>query len=184
MTEWKQDLESRMEGAFSVLTQEFNGLRTGRASADLLAPVMVDAYGSNTPLAQVGTVNVADTKTLSIQVWDATLIPAVEKAVRESGLGLNPMTEGNVVRLNLPELTEERRIELSKVAKKYAENARISMRNVRRDGMDTIKKQEKDGDITEDQVHTFGDDVQKITDSFVGKVDTALQQKEQDIMQV
>jgi ribosome recycling factor len=184
MTDWKKDLESRMEGALNVLTQEFNGLRTGRASTDLLAPVTVEAYGSNTPLNQVGTVNVADTRTLSIQVWDATLIPAVEKAVRDSGLGLNPMTEGNVVRLNLPEITEERRVELSKVAKKYAENARVSIRNVRRDGMDTIKKQEKDGELTEDQVHNFSDEVQKITDNFVSKVDQALQQKEQDIMQV
>ncbi len=184
MSDLTKDLESRMEGAINVLTQEFNGLRTGRASADLLSPVMVDAYGSKTPIAQVGTVNVVDTKTISVQVWDTTLIPAVEKAIRDSGLGLNPMTEGNVVRLNLPDITAERRVELSKVAKKYAENARISIRNVRRDGMDTIKKQEKSNDITEDQVHSLGDDIQKITDTFVAKVDSALQQKEQDIMQV
>lgn len=181
---WKKDLETRMEGAFNVLTQEFNGLRTGRASADLLAPVNVDAYGSSTPLNQVGSVNAVDNKTLSIQVWDTTLIESVEKALRDSGLGLNPMTEGNTIRLNLPDLTADRRQELSKVAKKYAENARISIRNVRRDGMDTLKKQEKGGEITEDQIHDLSDEVQKITDTFVSKVDAALQQKEQDIMQV
>lgn len=180
MTAWKQDIESRMAGALNVLTQEFNGLRTGRASADLLAPVMVDAYGSSTPINQVGSINVVDTKTLSIQVWDTTLIPSVEKGIRDSGLGLNPMTEGNVVRLNLPDLTEERRTELSKVAKKYAENARISIRNVRRDGMDIIKKQE----MTEDEEHSACDEVQKITDNFVAKVDEALAKKEQDIMKV
>lgn len=178
------DLTTRMEGALSALKHEFNGLRTGRASADLLAPVMVDAYGASMPLAQVATVSVAGTRSLTISVWDAGLVNATEKAIRDSGLGLNPNTEGNVLRINLPELNEERRQELVKVARKYAENGRVSIRNVRRDGMDTIKKAEKDGDITEDESRKYADDIQKIADKKVKEVDDILASKEEDIMQV
>lgn len=178
------DLNSRMDGAINSLKQEFNGLRTGRASGDLLAPVMVDAYGAQMPLAQVATVSVSGTRSLSISVWDAGLVQATEKAIRESGLGLNPSTEGNVLRINLPELNEERREELVKVARKYAESARVSIRNVRRDGMDKIKKAEKDGDITEDDSRKYADDVQKVADKMVKEVDDTLASKESDIMTV
>tara|TARA_R110000868_G_scaffold190862_1_gene434890 strand:- start:193114 stop:193671 length:558 start_codon:yes stop_codon:yes gene_type:complete len=178
------DLSTRMDGAVNALKTEFNGLRTGRASADLLAPVVVDAYGSKMPLTQVGTVSVSGTRSLSISVWDAGLVQATEKAISESGLGLNPSSEGNTIRINLPELNEESRKDLIKVARKYAENARVSIRNARRDGMDIIKKAEKDSDISEDDAHRFGEDVQKVTDTAVKVVDDTLASKEKDIMQV
>lgn len=178
------DMTNRMDGALSSLKHEFNGLRTGRASADLVAPVMVDAYGAAMPLNQVATVSVSGTRSLTISVWDGGLIQATEKAIRESGLGLNPNTEGNMLRINLPELNEERREELVKVARKYAESARVSIRNVRRDGMDSIKKAEKDGDITEDDSHKYSDDVQKVADKMVKEVDSLLEAKESDIMTV
>ena len=175
------DLSKRMDGAVSALKTEFNGLRTGRASADLLAPVVVDAYGSKMPLNQVGTVSVSDTRSLSISVWDAGLVQATEKAIMESGLGLNPSSEGNTIRINLPELNEESRKDLIKVARKYAENARVSVRNVRRDGMDTIKKDEA---LSEDDSRNFGEQVQKVTDTAVKTIDESLASKEADIMQV
>lgn len=178
------DLTTRMDGALSALKHEFNGLRTGRASADLVAPVMVEAYGAPMPLSQVATVSVSGTRSLSISVWDSGLVSATEKAIRDSGLGLNPSTEGNVLRINLPDLNEERRAELVKVARKYAESARVAVRNVRRDGMDAIKKAEKDGDITEDDSHKYADDIQKLADKKVADVDAALASKEEDIMKV
>lgn len=175
------DLKQRMQGAVNALTNEFNGLRTGRASPDLLKPVHVEVYGSKMPLDQVGTINVVDARMLSVQVWDQSQVQTVEKAIRESGLGLNPQTEGNLIRIPLPELNEERRKELLKVAGKYAEDARIAVRNIRRDGMDTIKKEEG---LSEDDVRREEGEVQKLTDEHVKKIDEMLVKKEADIMQV
>lgn len=182
--QFKKDLERRMEGALEVLHKEFGGLRTGRASASLLEPVMVNAYGSEMPLTQVGTIGVPEPRMLSVQVWDKGLVGAVEKAILNSGLGLNPSSDGTLVRVPLPQLTEERRAELAKVAGKYAEETRIAVRNVRRHAMDELKKQEKDGDISQDEHREYADAVQKLTDASVKKVDEALAHKEQDIMQV
>ena len=174
------DLKRRMEGAIENLQKEFSGLRTGRASTSLLDPVMVDVYGSKMPLNQVGTVNVPEPRMLSVQVWDANNVRATEKAIRDSGLGLNPMPEGNTIRIPLPDLTEERRADLKKVAGKYAEAARVAVRNVRKDGMDQIKK----SDATEDEQKQQSDEVQKLTDDYVAKVDVMLSDKESDIMTV
>ncbi len=178
------DIERRMNGAVEALKREFAGLRTGRASAALLEPITVDAYGSRMPLNQVGTVGVPDPRMLTVQVWDAGLVGAVEKSVRDSGLGLNPQTEGNLVRVPIPELTEERRIELTKIANKYAEQARVAARNVRRDGMDTLKRMEKDGEISQDDQRQWSQDIQKLTDETVSTIDAALTTKDQEIMQV
>jgi len=178
------DLSRRMDGAIDALRTEFGGLRTGRASAALLEPVMVDAYGSQMPLNQVGTVSVPEPRMLSVQVWDATLAPAVDKAIRNSGLGLNPMAEGAVIRIPVPELNEDRRRELTKVAHSYAEKARVSVRNVRRDGMDTLKKMEKDGDISEDEHRQQSEEVQTLTDQRVKAIDDLLSHKDSEIMQV
>jgi ribosome recycling factor len=180
----KADTTRRMEGAIENLKMEFGGLRTGRASVNLLDSVMVDAYGSKMPLNQVGTVAAPESRLLTVQVWDANMIKATEKAIRESGLGLNPQPDGNVIRLPIPDLNEERRAELSKIAGKYGEAARVSIRNVRRDGMETIKKMEKDGDISEDDQKRLGEEIQKLTDEHVTKVDTMLADKEKDIMTV
>lgn len=180
----KADLKRRMEGALDVLHKEFAGLRTGRASASLLDPVVVDMYGSKMPLNQVGTVSVPESRMLSVQVWDANAAPMAEKAIRDSGLGLNPMREGNVIRVPLPDLNEERRQELTKVAGKYAEAARVAVRNVRRDGMDSLKAAEKDGEISEDEHKRMSDEVQKMTDEVISKIDTTLESKEKDIMTV
>lgn len=174
-------LEKRMEGTLASLKTEFSGLRSGRATASLLDPVTVDAYGSQMPMNQVGTVNVPEARMLSVQVWDKGLVGAVEKAIRESGLGVNPVVDGTNVRVPMPALTEERRIELKKVAVKYAEQARIAIRNVRRDGMEAIKKAEG---IGEDEQKRMSDKVQKLTDEMIGKVDAALSSKEVEIMQV
>jgi ribosome recycling factor len=178
------DLKRRMEGAISSLATDFSGLRTGRASASLLESVTVEAYGSHMPLNQVGTVSVPEPRMLSIQVWDKTMVKAVEKSIQNAGLGLNPVADGQLVRVSIPELTEERRKELTKVAAKYAENARISIRNVRRDGMDAIKKMEKDGELSKDEMHDRGEEIQKLTDEFIAKVDETYVTKEQDILQV
>jgi len=174
-------LEKRMDGVLSSLKDEFSGLRSGRATASLLDPITVDAYGSQMPMNQVGTVNVPEARMLSVQVWDKGLVGAVEKAIRESGLGINPVVDGTNVRVPMPTLTEERRVELKKVAVKYAEQARVAIRNVRRDGMETIKKAEGVG---EDDQKRMSDQVQKLTDSMIGKVDAALASKEVEIMQV
>ncbi len=180
----QSDLRRRMEGAVEVLKEEFAGLRTGRASSGMLDPVMVDAYGSKMPLNQVATVNAPEPRLLTVQVWDGSMVSAVEKAIRDSGLGLNPQPEGSVIRVPVPELNEERRQELTKVAGKYAEQARISVRNVRRDGMDTLKKMEKNSDISEDEQKRSADLVQKLTDELIQKIDTMLSDKEKDIMTV
>lgn len=180
----KQDIQRRMDGALDALQKEFSGLRTGRASASLLDSVVVDLYGSKMPLNQVGTVSVPESRMLSVQVWDASAVRSVEKAIRDSGLGLNPMPDGNNIRIPIPDLNEERRIELKKVAGKYSENARISVRNVRKDGMDDIKKMKNDGDISEDDQKRLSDEVQKITDDIVKQIDALLSDKEKDIMTV
>ena len=177
-------LRKRMEGAFEVLRKEFAGLRTGRASASLLDPVMVDAYGSSLPLNQVGTVSVADPRMIVVQVWDRGLAKATDKAIREAGLGLNPQTEGQTVRVPIPDLNEERRRELTKVAAKYAEAARVSVRNVRRDGLDGLKKQEKDGKISQDHHRKLEKDVQVLTDQTIKRIDEMLTQKDKEILQV
>lgn len=178
------DLKSRMEGALSSLQKEFIGLRTGRASANMLEPVMVDVYGSVMPINQVGTISVPEPRLLTVQVWDKGSIKAVEKAIRDAGLGLNPQADGNLVRVPVPELNEERRKELGKVAGKYAEEGRIAIRNVRRDGMDTVKKMEKDGEISQDDHKRHSDEIQKLTDDYIGKIDKLLADKQKDIMTV
>lgn len=178
------DVERRMNGAVESLRHEFSGLRTGRATTSLLDSVTVDVYGANMPLNQVGTVSVPEPRMLSVQVWDKSNASAVEKAIRNSGLGLNPMMDGQLVRIPIPELNEERRAELAKVAAKYAEQARIAIRNVRKAGMDTLKKQEKDKSISEDEHKMYADEVQDLTDKFVKMVDEALSTKEKEIMQV
>ena len=179
-----KDLKRRMNGAVEVLRQEFGGLRTGRASTSLLEPIVVEAYGAQMPLNQLGTISVPEPRMLSVQVWDRSVVGAVEKAIRTSGLGLNPVTEGQTLRLPIPELTEERRRELSRIAAKYAEQARVAARNVRRDGMDHLKRLEKDGEISQDEHHMYGDDIQKLTDEFIAAIDKLLAEKEQEIMQV
>jgi ribosome recycling factor len=178
------ELESRMKKSIAALKEEFTGLRTGRANPSLLEPVMVDAYGSKMPLNQVATVSAADARLLTVQVWDKSMTQAVEKAIRESNLGLNPAAEGTLIRVALPELNEERRKELTKVAHQYAEQAKVAVRHIRRDGMDALKKQEKDGDIGQDDMHALSDKVQKLTDNAVADIDKLLAAKEADIMQV
>lgn len=178
------EFSRRMDGALEALRKEFAGLRTGRASAHLLDQVTVQAYGSSMPLNQVGTVNVPEPRMITVNVWDRSLVGAVEKAIRDGGLGLNPASDGQLVRVPIPELSQERRAELSKIAHKYAEQARVAVRNVRRDGMESLKKQEKDGKISEDEHHVLHDQMQKLTDEHVKKVDDALAAKEKEIMQV
>ena len=178
------DLQRRMEGALNTLKSDFGGLRTGRASITLLEPIMVEAYGQKMPMSQVGTISAPEPRLLSVQVWDKGQVSFVEKAIREAGLGLNPVADGQMVRVPLPELNEERREELVKIAGKYAEQCRVAVRNVRRDGMDQLKKGEKDGEISQDEQKSLSDDVQKLTDDYVKKIDEALSQKEAEIRQV
>ncbi|MDC9824630.1 ribosome recycling factor [Devosia sp. ZB163] len=177
-------LKERMQKSIASLRDELAGLRTGRASASLLEPVQVEAYGGRMPLNQVATVTVPESRMLSVQVWDRTLAGAVEKAIRNSGLGLNPAAEGQVIRVPLPELNEERRRDLTKVAHNYAEQARVAVRHIRRDGMDLLKKLEKDGDISQDDSRKQSDLVQQATDAAVADIDKVLAVKEQEIMQV
>lgn len=177
------DLERRMDGAMSNLRTEFASLRTGRASASMLEPVMVDAYGQMTPINQVGTVNVPEPRMVTINVWDKGMVGKVEKAIRESGLGINPQLNGTIIMLPIPELNEERRRELTKVAGSYAENARVSIRNVRRDGMDQIKKAKSDG-MSEDDQKLWEGEVQEFTDRFIKAIDEQLMTKQTEIMQV
>ncbi len=178
------DLERRMKGAVEALRHEFAGLRTGRASIGLLEPVMVDVYGAQMPLNQVGTIGVPEPRLLTVQVWDKTIVASVDKAIRASGLGLNPAADGQLIRIPIPELTEERRIEMVKIAHKYAEQARIAVRNVRRDGMENLKKMERDGEMSEDDHHLWGDEIQQMTDQTIAKIDEALASKDEDIRQV
>jgi ribosome recycling factor len=180
----REDTRRRMKGAIATVKHEFAGLRTGRANPAILDPVMVDAYGSSMPLTQVGTVNVPEPRLLTVQVWDKSLAKAVDKAIRDAGLGLNPQLDGQLVRIPIPDLTEERRRELAKLAHKYAESARVAVRNVRRDGMDHLKRLEKDHAISEDQHRKSADELQKMTDESVHEIDAALTAKEQEIMHV
>ena len=177
------DIERRMKGAMESLRQEFSSLRTGRASASMVDPIMVDAYGSPTPLNQIGTVNVPEPRMVTINVWDKGMVGKVEKAIRESGLGINPQLNGTIIMLPIPELNEERRRELTKVAAQYAESARVAIRNVRRDGMDQIKKAKAAG-MSEDDQKLWEAEVQEITDAHIAKVDAALETKQGEIMQV
>ena len=180
----KDELDRRMNGAVATFKSELSGLRTGRASAALLDPVKVEAYGNVVPINQVGTISTPESRMITVQVWDKGLSKAVDKAIRDAGLGLNPQMDGQLLRIPLPELNQERRKELTKLAAKYAEAARVAVRNVRRDGMDLLKKLEKDHKIGEDEHHTKGDELQKLTDAHIKDIDTALHSKEQEIMQV
>ena len=179
-----KDIERRMNGAIEVLKQEFAGLRTGRASVHLLEPINVEAYGSAMPMNQVGTIGVPEPRMITVQVWDRSLVGAVERAIRESELGLNPQTEGQLIRVPIPMLSEERRAELSKVAHKYAEQARIAVRNVRRDGMDNLKRMEREHEMSQDEQHMWSDEIQVMTDRHIKAIDEALEQKDGEIMQV
>ena len=178
------DIERRMHGAVEVLKTEFGGLRTGRAAISLLEPITVAAYGSQMPLNQVGTISVPESRMLSVQVWDKSMVGAVDKAIRNAGLGLNPVVDGHLVRIPIPALNEERRVELSKIAGKYAEQARIAVRNVRRDGMERLKRLEKDGKLSQDEHKMWSEEIQETTDKTIADVDSALADKEQEIMQV
>lgn len=178
------DFQRRMDGALSALAREFGGLRTGRASTAMLDPLTVDAYGSQMPIDQLGTVNVPEARLLTVQIWDKGLVSAAEKCIRESDLGLNPQIDGQLIRIPIPDLSEERRIEIKKIAAKYAEQARVAVRNVRRDGMDQLKKAEKAGNMSQDDQRIWGDELQEMTDDHVTKIDEALAQKESEIMQV
>ena len=180
----KEDMNRRMNGAIATLKQEFAGLRTGRANPSLLDPVMVEAYGSPMPITQVGTVSAPEPRLITVQVWDKGLAKAVDKAVRDAGLGLNPQLDGQLLRIPLPELNEERRKELVKLAHKYGESGRIAVRNVRRDGMEILKKLEKDHRIGQDEHHRVGEELQKLTDAHIRDIDQTLHAKEQEIMQV
>jgi ribosome recycling factor len=185
MTEFSiADLKKRMNGALEVLRKEFGGLRAGRASASLLEPIIVPAYGAEMPLNQVSTVSVPEARLLTVQVWDKGLVKAVEKAIRTSDLGLNPAVEGNLLRVPIPELSEERREELVKVAARYAEAARVAVRNVRRDGMEQLKRLEKDGKLSKDEHHRTAEQVQELTDAEIKQINEMLAAKESEIMTI
>ncbi len=179
----KEEIKRRMEGATDAFKHELSGLRTGRASAAMLDPVMVEVYGSRMPLNQVGSVSVPEPRLITVQVWDNGTVKAVEKAIREAGLGLNPAPDGNLIRVPIPELNQDRRKELTKIAGQYAESARVAVRNIRRDGMETLKKDKANGQ-SEDENKRLGEEVQKLTDDYVKKIDTMLVEKEKDIMTV
>ena len=178
------DLRRRMDGALDALRREFAGLRTGRASASLLEPITVEAYGQSMPLNQVGTIAVPEARMITVQVWDRSQTQAVERAIRDSGLGLNPASDGQLIRVPIPPLSEERRVEISKIAGKYAEQARVAVRNVRRDGMENLKRMEKDGELSQDEHRIWSDEIQEMTDAHIKQVDEALSHKEAEIMQV
>ncbi|GIL00741.1 MAG: ribosome-recycling factor [Alphaproteobacteria bacterium] len=177
-------LRKRMEGALHAFKHDLSGLRTGRASASVLDSVHVEAYGQSMPVNQLGTITVPESRMIAVQVWDKAMVGAVDRAIRESNLGLNPIVDGTNLRIPLPELNEERRRELVKIAHQYAEHARVAVRHVRRDGMDHLKKAEKDGAIGQDEAHGLADKVQKLTDEYIAAVDQTLAQKENEIMQV
>lgn len=179
-----KEIEKRMKGAVASLKSEFGGLRTGRANASLLDPITVNVYGSRMPINQVATVSAPEPRMISVQVWDKSQVGAVEKAIRESDLGLNPITDGSTLRLPIPELNQERRQELTKIAAKYTEQAKIAVRNVRRDAMEALKKQEKDGQISEDQQRSLSTKIQELTDKNIKDMDAAFETKQQEIMQV
>ena len=178
------DIDRRMQGAITTLRSELAGLRTGRASANLVEPITVEAYGTTMPLSQVATVSVPEPRMISIQVWDRAMLQAVDRAIRESNLGLNPIVDGQLIRIPIPELNAERRQELVKVAHKYAEQARVAVRHVRRDGIDQLRKEEKDGGVSEDDQKKLADQVQKLTDTTIAEIDGILATKEGEITQV
>ena len=178
------DLSRRMHGAVAALKGELAGLRTGRASASLVEPIHADAYGASMPLNQLATISVPEPRMISVQVWDRSLVQAVDRAIREANLGLNPIMEGQLLRIPIPELNAERRQELVKVAHKYAEQARVAVRHVRRDGLDHLKKEEKDGGMSEDDQKKLADQIQKLTDSTISEIDAILATKEGEITQV
>ena len=178
------EMKRKMEATVDSLKKEFSGLRTGRASTGMLDPVMVDSYGSMMPLNQVANISTPEPRLLTVTVWDRSLVAAVEKAIRDSGLGLNPNTEGATIRLNIPPMTEERRKEMTKVSAKYAEASRVAIRNIRRDAMESVKKMEKDKKISEDDLARFEKDIQKATDETITKVDATLTHKDKEIMEV
>ena len=178
------DLERRMTGAIEALKREFAGLRTGRASTSLLEPLTVNAYGSEMPINQVATLSAPEPRMLTVQVWDKGNMKAVERAIRESALGLNPASDGQLIRIPIPELSEERRAELARIAHRYAEQARVAVRNVRRDGMDKLKRMERAGELSQDEQHLWSEEVQEMTDRFVKDIDNAVAAKESEIMQV
>lgn len=178
------DIDRRMQGAITTLRSELAGLRTGRASSNLVEPINVEAYGTTMPLSQVATVSVPEPRMISIQVWDRAMLQAVERAIRESNLGLNPIVDGQLIRIPIPELNAERRQELVKVAHKYAEQARVAVRHVRRDGIDQLRKEEKDGGVSEDDQKKLAEQVQKLTDTTIAEIDTILATKEGEITQV
>ena len=179
-----KDLRRRMDGAVEVLRKEFGGLRTGRASASLLEPITVGAYGGTVPLNQLANVSVPEPRIITVQVWDRAMVKAVDKAIREAGLGLNPQTEGQVIRVPIPDLNEERRRELTRVTAKYAEQARVSVRNIRRDGVELLRRREKDAEISQDQQRKLQQEVQHLTDDYIKRIDEALTQKDREILQV
>jgi ribosome recycling factor len=178
------DLKKRMNAGLDAYRKELSGLRTGRASPTLLETVKVDAYGSLMPVSQVATVSASEARVLSVQVWDKSMVKAVEKAIREANLGVNPVSDGQLVRVIMPEMTAERRAELVKVAGKYAESTRVAIRNVRRDGMDQVKKHEKNKEISEDDEHKAAEDIQKLTDEMIKKVEEILAEKEKEVLHV
>jgi len=178
------DLRRRMDGASEVLRKEFGGLRTGRASASLLEPVTVSAYGGTLPINQLANVSVPEPRMVTVQVWDRAMVKAVDKAIREAGLGLNPQTEGQVIRVPIPDLNEERRRELTRVSAKYAEQARVSVRNVRRDGIEVLRRREKGAEISQDEQRKLQHEIQNLTDDYIRRIDEALAQKDKEILQV
>jgi len=178
------DLRRRMDGELEVLRKEFGGLRTGRASAGLLEPITVAAYGGTMPINQVANVSVPEPRMITVQVWDRAMVKAVDKAIRESGLGLNPQTEGQVIRVPIPDLNEERRRELTRVSARYAEEARVAVRHVRRDGIEVLRRREKEADISQDQQRKLQQEVQHLTDDYIKRIDEALAQKDREILQV
>ncbi len=180
----KEGLAEKMDKALAVLDKELRGLRTGRASTNLLDPVVVEVYGSKMPISQVGTLSTPDAKTITVQVWDKAMVKTVEKAIADANLGLNPSSDGQLIRMALPILSQERRKELVKIAHKYAENTKVALRNIRRDGMDTLKKMKKDNEISKDEHHNFSEEIQKLTDDFVAKIDANTKQKEQEILNI
>ncbi len=183
-TEIKNDVKSRMEGAIKSLDNEFRGLRTGRASTAFLDPLQIEVYGSRMPINQLATVSTPDAKTIYVQVWDKSMLKTVEKAIAESNLGVSTISDNQGIRINMPIITEERRKDLVKLAHKYTENTKVSIRNVRRDGIDKLKRMEKDKLISEDEMRKYSDEIQKVTDEFTSKIDVELKNKEQEIMKL
>lgn len=180
----KSELTEKMEKAMAVLDKELKGLRTGRASVNLLDPVVVEAYGSKMPISQVGTVSTPDAKTISVQVWDKAMVKTVEKAIADANLGLNLSSDGQLIRMSLPVISQERRKELVKLAHKYGENTKVALRNIRRDGMDILKKMEKEQNLSKDEHHNQSEEIQKLTDDYISKVDNVIKSREEEILTI